>query len=207
MLRIWGNADSVNVQKVLWCCEELGLDYERIDAGRHFGVVDTPAFRALNPNGLVPTLEDDGFVVWESGAILRYLAARHGAGTLWPLDPRARADADRWVDWSNSSLWPSLLPLFRAFYRTPPEQRDDAQVERDRQEALTMLQVLDAQLAHHPWAGGECFTMADIALGCPAWRWFAMPIERPVLPGLQRWFDKLVSRPAYARIVMLALST
>jgi glutathione S-transferase len=207
MLRIWGNADSVNVQKVLWCCEELGLGYERIDAGRHFGVVATPAFRALNPNGLVPTLDDDGFVVWESGTILRYLAARHGAGTLWPLDPRARADADRWVDRSKSSLWPSLVPLFRAFYRTPPGQRDDAQVERDRQEALSVLRVLDAQLARHPWAGGECFTMADIALGCPAWRWFAMPIERPVLPGLQRWFDKLVSRPAYARIVMLALST
>src|SRR6185503_16880325 len=141
------NADSVNVQKVLWCCEELGLSYECIDAGRHFGVVNTPAFLALNPNGLVPTLEDDGFVVWESGAILRYLAARHGAGTLWPLDTRARADADRWVDWSNSTLWPSLVPLFRAFYRTPAEKRDDAQVERDRQDALSVLRVLDAQLA------------------------------------------------------------
>lgn len=207
MLRIWGNADSVNVQKVLWCCEELGLGYERIDAGRHFGVVDTPSFLALNPNGLVPTLDDDGFVVWESGTILRYLAARHGAGTLWPLDPRARADADRWVDWSNSTLWPSLVPLFRAFYRTPAERRDDAQVERDRQEALSVLQVLDAHLARYAWAGGESFTMADIALGCPAWRWFAMPIERPPLPALQRWFDALAARPAYARVVMLPLST
>ena len=207
MLRIWGNADSVNVQKVLWCCEELGLSYERIDAGRHFGVVDTPAFLALNPNGLVPTLEDEGFVVWESGAILRYLAARHGAGTLWPLDARARADADRWVDWSNSTLWPSLVPLFRAFYRTPAEKRDDAQVERDRQDALSVLRVLDAQLARQPWAGGEHFTMADIALGCPAWRWFAMPLERPSLPALERWFDALAARPAYARVVMLPLST
>lgn len=207
MLRIWGNADSVNVQKVLWCCEELGLGHERINAGRHFGVVDTPAFLALNPNGLVPTIDDDGFVVWESGAILRYLAARHGAGTLWPLDVRARADADRWVDWSNSTLWPSLVPLFRAFYRTPADRRDDAQVERDWQEALSVLRVLDAQLARQPWAGGECFTMADIALGCPAWRWFAMPIERPVLPSLQRWFVALTSRSAYARVVMLPLST
>lgn len=115
MLKIWGNADSINVQKVLWCCEELGLPYERVDAGRHYGVVNTAEFRRLNPNGLVPTIEDDGYVVWESGTVLRYLAAKHASGGLWPEEVKARADVDRWIDWSNSTLWPSMVPIFRAF--------------------------------------------------------------------------------------------
>jgi glutathione S-transferase len=205
MLRIWGNADSVNVQKVLWCCEELGLAYQRIDAGRHFGVVDTPAFRALNPNGLVPTIDDDGFVVWESNTIVRYLAARHAPGSLWPTDPRARADADRWMDWTNASLWPALVPLFRAFYRTPEAARDAAAIEAARQEAIAEMRILDAHLAGAHYVGGAVFTMGDIAVGCAAWRWFAMPIQRPALPALQRWFDTLAERPAYRRVVMQPL--
>jgi glutathione S-transferase len=205
MLRIWGNADSVNVQKVLWCCEELGLAYERVDAGRYFGVVDTPAFRALNPNGLVPTIDDDGFVVWESNTIVRYLAARHAAGSLWPTDPRARADADRWMDWTNASLWPALVPLFRAFYRTPEAARDAAAIEAARQEAIAEMRILDAHLAGAHYVGGAVFTMGDIAVGCAAWRWFAMPIQRPALPALQRWFDTLAERPAYRRVVMQPL--
>lgn len=207
MLRIWGNADSVNVQKVLWCCEELALHYERIDAGRHFGVVDTPAFRALNPNGLVPTLEDDGFVVWESNSIVRYLAAQYPAGGLWPQQPRARADADRWLDWSSTTLWPALVPLFRAFYRTPPARRDASAIEAQRREAVAVLAVLEAHLQRHAFAGGAAFTMGDIGIGCAAWRWFAMPIERPPLPALQRWFDTLAQRPAFRRVVMQPLST
>jgi len=176
MLRIWGNADSVNVQKVVWCCEELRLAYERIDAGRHFGVVDTPEFRALNPNGLVPTIDDDGYVVWESNAILRYLAARYSAGALWPTDPRARADADRWMDWANSTLWPVLLPLFRAFFRTPAAQRDPHAIEAHRLEALGAMSLLDKHLERNAYVGGAAFTMGDISAGCPAWRGFAMPI-------------------------------
>jgi len=206
MLKIWGNADSVNVQKVLWCCEEAGIAYQRIDAGRHFGVVDTPAFARLNPNRLVPTIDDDGVVVWESGAILRYLAARYAAGTLWPLDPAARANADRWVDWASSTLWPALLPLFRAFMRTPEDQRDAQAIERDRREAAAVMALLDAHLAAHDFVGGREFTMGDIALGCGAWRWMALPIERPGLPHLQRWFDALASRPACRKVVMLPLT-
>jgi glutathione S-transferase len=206
MLKIWGNADSVNVQKVLWCCEEAGIAYQRIDAGRHFGVVDTPDFARLNPNRLVPTIDDDGVVVWESGAILRYLAARHAAGTLWPLEPAARADADRWVDWAHSTLWPALLPLFRAFMRTPESQRDVQAIERDRLEAVEVMALLDQHLAAHEFAGGGEFTMGDIALGCSAWRWMALPIERPGLPHLQRWFDALAARPAYRKVVMLPLT-
>lgn len=206
MLTIWGNADSVNVQKVLWCCEELGLPYERIDAGRHFGVVDTPAFRALNPNGLVPTIDDEGFIVWESNTIVRYLAAQYGAGRLWPEDAKQRANADRWVDWANSTLWPALVPLFRAFMRTPADRRDSAAIEQARQETLAELRVLDAHLAEHAYVGGNVFTMGDIALGPAVWRWFALPIERVPLPHLQRWFDALAERPAYRRVVMQPLS-
>ena len=129
MITIWGNADSVNVQKILWCCEELALPYRRIDAGRHFGVVNTEAFRKLNPNRLVPTIDDAGFVLWESNAILRYLAARYSEGVLWPTDSLERAKSDRWMDWSLTTLWPSLVPLFRAFMRTPEANRDQNAIE------------------------------------------------------------------------------
>lgn len=206
MLLLWGNADSVNVQKVMWCCEELGLAYRRIDAGRHFGVVNTPEFRRLNPNGLVPTIDDEGFVLWESNAILRYLAAKHAAGALWPADVRERALTDCWMDWANSTLWPTMVPLFRAFMRTPEAQRNAAAIEADRLETVEVLRVLDAQLAATEFVGGDTFTMGDIAVGCAAWRWMALPIERPVLPNLQRWFDSLATRPAYRRVVMLPLS-
>jgi glutathione S-transferase len=204
-LTVWGNADSVNVQKVLWCCEELGLQYRRIDAGRHFGVVGTPGFLAMNPNGLVPTIDDGGFVVWESNAIVRYLAAKHSAGTLWPTDPAARAGADRWMDWANSTLWPTMVPLFRAFMRTPPERRDPAAIEASRLETLQALRILDGQLEGTAYVGGDTFTMGDIAVGCAAWRWMALPVERPPLPGFERWFAVLAAREAYRKVVMVPL--
>lgn len=205
MLKIWGNADSINVQKVLWCCEELGLAYERVDAGRHYGVVNTAEFRRLNPNGLVPTIEDDGFVVWESGTVLRYLAAKHASGSLWPQDVKARAEVDRWIDWSNSTLWPSMVPIFRAFLRTPEHERDDNLVEAARRETLDAMHILDAQLEGRDFVGGERFTMGDIALGCAVWRWMTLPIERDELPQVQRWFDALSTREAYRKVVMLPL--
>jgi len=204
-LTVWGNADSVNVQKVLWCCEEMGLAYRRIDAGRHFGVVRTPEFLALNPNGLVPTIDDDGFIVWESNAIVRYLAAKHAPGTLWPEDPSARARADRWMDWSNSTLWPTILPLFRAFMRTPPERRDPAAIEAARTDALEMLHILDGHLASSAYVGGDSFTMGDIAVGCGAWRWMALPIVRPRLANFERWFASLSGRAAFRKVVMVPL--
>ena len=206
MLRSWGNAHSINVQKVLWCGEELHLVYQRIDAGRHFGVVDAPAFRRLNPHGLAPTIDDDGFVVWESNAIVRYLCATHGTGTLWPTAAKARADADRWMDWANSSLWPTLVPLFRAIMRTPAAQRDDHAIEAARLESFAVLQVLDAHLTSSKFVGGAAFTMGDIAVGCAVWRWMALPVARPALSNLQRWFDTLAARPAYRNVVMLPLT-
>jgi glutathione S-transferase len=144
--------------------------------------------------------------VWESGAILRYLAAEYSPGRLWPEDPRSRADADRWVDWANTTFWPALVPIFRAFYRTPAERRDVAMIKEAVQEAQAVAALLDRHVSTSAFVGGPAFTMGDIAVGCAAWRWFAMPIEREPLPSLQAWFDRLAARPAYRKIVMQPLS-
>ena len=206
MLVIWGRSNSVNVQKVLWCCEELKLAYERNDAGGPFGVVNRPEYRALNPNSLVPTIEDDGFVLWESNAIVRYLAANHAPGSLWPNDLRMRADADRWMDWENTTLWPALRPLFLGWVRTDPDKRDERALDEARHRTAEELRVAESHLGARPYLGGDTFTMGDIPLGCAVWRWMMLPIERPPLPNLQRWFDGLTQRPAYQKIVMQPLT-
>ena len=206
MLVIWGRKNSVNVQKVLWCCEELAVPYERRDAGGAFGVVDTPEYRRLNPNGLVPVVDDDGFVLWESNAIVRYLTARHAAGGLWPEDLRERAEADKWMDWQNTTFWPAIRPLFWNLVRTPEAQRDPRAMEASRQATATALAILDAHLASRAFVAGNRFTMGDIPIGCGVWRWLALPIERPPLAHLQRWFDRLAQRPAFAEVVMTPLT-
>ena len=190
MLRIWGRNNSVNVQKPLWCCEEMGVQYERVDAGGTFGVVNTPQYRNLNPNGLVPTIEDDGFVLWESNAIVRYLAAKHSAGKLWPEDLKVRAEADKWMDWQSSTFWPTFRPLFWNLVRTPVDQRDEKAMEESRLKTAELLGYLDAHLKHRDYIAGEALTMGDIPMGCAAWRWFGM----------------LKQRPAYASVVLLPLT-
>lgn len=206
MLRIWGRDNSINVQKVLWCCGEMEVPYERVDAGGSFGVVNTQQYRNLNPNGLVPTIEDDGFVLWESNAIVRYLAAKHGAGTLWPEDLKMRAEADRWMDWQNTTFWPAFRPLFWNLVRTPPDQRDQAAMEESRLKTAEILGYLDAHLRNRSYIVGDTLTMGDIPLGCAIWRWMDLPIERPELANLQRWFEILATRPVYKKIVMQPLS-
>ena len=206
MLVVWGRNNSVNVQKVLWCCEEIGLEYSRIDAGLAFGVVNTPEYRKLNPNGVVPTIDDDGFVLWESNAVVRYLAAKHSEGRLWPRDVVTRANADRWMDWQTTTLWPALRPLFMGLVRTPAEKRDPRALEESRLKSAQVLSVLEGYLGTRKFAAGEEFTMGDIPLGCAVWRWMALPIERPPLPNVRRWFDALAQRPAYRKAVMLPLT-
>jgi glutathione S-transferase len=198
--------NSVNVQKVLWCAAETGVPVEQRDAGLSFGVVDTPEYRRLNPNGLVPTIEDDGFVLWESNAIVRYLADKHARGILAPADPRERALADQWMDWQVSTFWPAIRTLFLGLVRTPAEKRDADALEASRRKTADALAILDAHLGQHAYAAGAHFTMGDIPLGCGVWRWMALPIERPALPNLARWFDALAGRPAYRSIVMQPLS-
>src|ERR1700694_4883282 len=146
MIKLWGRTNSLNVQKVLWTLAELDVRYQRTDAGLKFGVVDTPAYRALNPNGLVPTIEDDGFVLWESNAIVRYLAAKHAAGSLWPEDLKTRAEADRWMDWKQTTFWPAIRVLFLGLMRTPPEKRDPRALEESRVKTADVLRILDAHL-------------------------------------------------------------
>ena len=203
MLKIWGRTNSVNVKKVLWCIEELGLRYERIEAGMQHGVVNTPEYRKLNPNGLVPTIEDDGFVLWESHTIVRYLAAKHGAGTLQPAEPRVRADADRWMDWTHLFSREFQRPVFWPMVRTPPEQRDMKAVEAACQKCAELLAIPDRYLQGRPYLAGASFSMGDIPLGCHVQLWFRLPIERPNRPGLEAWFARLLERPAYRQIVDL----
>src|SRR5689334_18169079 len=161
MLKIWGRTNSINVQKVLWCCGELGLQYERIDAGMQFGVNNTPEYRALNPNGLVPTIDYDGFVLWESHAIVRFLALKHGRGTLWPEDERGVADADRWMEWYSTTMWNNLRPIFWTLVRTPPEKRNMTEVEESRKKLAANLAIVDAALAGRDYMAGKNFTMGD----------------------------------------------
>jgi glutathione S-transferase len=206
MLKIWGRNNSVNVQKVLWCCEEMQIQYQSLDAGGSFGVVNTPQYRALNPNGLVPTVEDGPFVLWESNTIVRYLSAKHSAGKLWPEDLKVRAEGEKWMDWQISMFWPAFRPLFWNLVRTPVDQRDEKAIEESRLKTDEILEYLDAHLKNRIYVAGEDLTIGDIPMGCAIWRWMALPIERPVLANLQRWFDTLRERPAYKSVVMLPVS-
>ncbi len=199
MLKIWGRTNSINVQKVLWTCAELGLPFERIDAGMQYGVNNTPEYRAMNPNGLVPLISDDGFMLWESHAIVRYLARKHGLGTLCPADPRATADADRWMEWYSTTLWNHMKPVFWILIRTPPEKRNLAEVEDNRQKLAGYLAMADAHLANNEYFAGAAFTMADIPHAVLAHRWFNVPIERPPLPHYERWFRTVSARPGFQK--------
>ena len=205
MLTIWGRLNSVNVKKALWAIEELGLQYHRIDAGLQFGVNKTPEYLKMNPTGLVPTIDDDGFVLWESHSIVRYLAAKHGAGTLWPTDLRVRADADRWMDWAFTFL-NAFRPVFWGVVRTPPEKRDMHAIEEGRKKCAELLAIPDQALAARPYLAGGAFTMGDIPLGCHVQLWMRLPIERPQHPNLTAWFNRLCTRPAFKKIVDIALS-
>lgn len=206
MLRIWGRVNSVNVKKALWAAEELGLQYERIDAGLHFGVTKTPEYRRMNPNSLVPTIEDDGFVLWESHSIVRYLAAKHAAGTLWPTDLRVRADAERWMDWAFT-FQSAMRDVFWGLIRTPPEKRDAKAIEAGAKRSAELLgAVLETALAGKDYLAGKSFTMGDIPLGCEVQRWMRVPLERPRLPNVEAWFERLRARPAFLKIVDVPLT-
>lgn len=206
MLKIWGRITSVNVQKVVWCCDELAIACERSDAGGKFGVVDTPGYLAMNPNGLVPVIDDDGFILYESNAVVRYLAAKHGEGTLWPREARARADVDRWMEWQSTGFTPAMWGVFWHLVRTPPEKRDAAVVESSRVKTEKHCAILDAQLAGREFVTGPAFTACDIVVGCAAHRWLGLPIEREPRPNLERWYAALRKRPGAQQVVTLPVS-
>lgn len=206
MLKILGRKNSSNVQKVIWACEEMNLPFEREDVGGPFGRNKDPEYLALNPNGTVPTIVEDGFSMWESNAIIRHLASRHGAGTLWPKDAHERAHADQWMDWQQTVVNPALGPLFLNLVRLKPEQRDMNAVKAAREKTAAALAILDRRLAKNNFVAGARFTMGDIPLGIATYRWFTMPIEREDLPALKGWYDRLGERAAFRKNVMIGLT-
>jgi glutathione S-transferase len=206
MLKVWGRTNSINVQKVMWTIAELGLPVERVDAGMAFGIVNEPWYAGLNPNRLVPAIDDDGVVLWESNVIVRYLAAKHALGTLMPSDPALRAKAEMWMDWQQNSLGPWLGPVFMGLIRTPAEKRDMAAIGAAAEKAAATVALLDKQLAGKTFLLGDQFTVADIPVGCSVYRWYALPVEHPELPNLRAWYERLTKRPGFAANVMLPLT-
>jgi glutathione S-transferase len=206
-LTIWGRKNSVNVQKVLWCCHELDLTYRRIEAGMQFGRNGDPDYLAMNPNGRVPTLVDGDFVLWESNSIMRYLVLAYGPGSaLYPAAPKLRAGVDRWLDWTLSTLQPVDRPVFWALVRTPVEQRDMAAIQKAADAEAVQWRIIDAHLATRNFLEGE-FTLADIAIGAYARRWFGVEgISKPVLPHLQSWFERISGRAGFVQFLAPPMS-
>jgi glutathione S-transferase len=206
MLKIWGRVNSINVKKVLWCCAELGVPYERVDAGLQFGVVGTPEYGQLNPNRLVPTIDDGGFVLWESHAIVRHLARKHGMGRLCPRDIHAQADVDRWMDWHATTIWPAMRPVFWGLIRTPPDRRDPAEIEAGRTRLVSAFGILERHLSDRPYLGGADFTMGDIPVATSLYYWFSLPIDRPTMPRVEEYYRRISARPPYPGIVAIPLT-
>jgi len=202
MIKIWGRNTSMNVQKVMWAVGELDLAHERIDVGGSFGKNNEPAYLAMNPNGLVPTLQDHGFVLWESNSIVRYLAAKYGARKLEPADLRARARASSWMDWQLTVAGPALTPVFWGLVRTPPEKRDQAAIEAGKIKTIAAMKVLDAQLATTAFIAGDALSMGDIPVALMAYRFRRLVPERPPLDHLERWFTAIEQRSAFKQHVL-----
>jgi len=198
MLKIWGRNTSSNVQKAMFAVGEIKLPHQRIDIGGAFGKNREPAYLAMNPNGLVPTLEEeDGFLLWESNSIIRYLAAKYGAGTLEPSDLRARARASKWMDWQLSVLGPAITPVFWGLIRTPPDQRDPKAIADGKVKTTAAVKILDEHFAKTPYAAGDTFSMGDIPIAIMCYRYRELVPERPAYPNFERWYAAIAARPAF----------
>lgn len=212
MLKIWGRISSINVRKVVWCAQELGLSFQRTEAGGKFGVVQTEEYRALNPNALVPAIEDgegaQKVLLWESNVIVRYLCAKYAAGNLYPIELAERFDAERWMDWQQTTLNRAGSPGFIQLVRTPADKRDTAVLAQSIAATEPLFALLDAHLATHEYMLGDRFTMADIPVGCEAHRWFGLPATdytRPSWPNVERWFGQLRTRSGALGVLDLTL--
>ena len=201
MLKVWGRNTSSNVQKVMWAVAELGLEHERFDIGGAFGKNRDPAYLAMNPNGLVPTLQDGDFILWESNAIIRYLAREYGDQKLEGADARTRARANQWMDWQLSVLGPAITPAFWGLIRTPPEKRDTAAIAAAQSKTTEAMKILDAQLGRTDFVAGDAFTMGDIPVGVMTYRYWQLVPERPQLPHLQVWYAALQKRAPFRNMV------
>lgn len=206
MLKLWGRISSINVRKVVLAAQLLELPFERIEAGAAFGITKTADYLARNPNGLVPTLEDGDFVLWESNAIVRYLCAKRPQAGLYPQDLRTRFDAERWMDWQQTTLNVAGREAFIQCFRTPQAQRSPAAIAASEAATRPLLALLDAHLSQHPFMAGDQLTMADIPIACEMHRWWGLPLPHEDLPHLRRWYDGLRQRPAAQGTLDLALS-
>ena len=205
-LKIWGRMSSINVKKVVWTAQELGLDFVRHEAGGVHGVVKTPEYVAMNPNSQIPVLQDGDYVLWESNVITRYLCAKHSMGNLYPSDLQQRFDAERWMEWQQTSCNPASRNGFWHLIRLPAEQRDPGLVAHSNALVEPLMAMLDAHLSTSSFMVGERFTVADIPLGCEVQRWFGLPQTREKRPHIERWFAALLARPASKGVLDLALA-
>ncbi|CQJ65162.1 putative glutathione S-transferase-family protein [Yersinia intermedia] len=206
MLTVWGRNNSTNVKKVLWCLEELGISYQRIDVGGQYGKLNDPLYRSMNPNGLIPCLQDDDFILWESNTIVHYLAAQYGDGTLYLPDARLRASAEKWMDWATSSMAEPFKAVFIGLVRTPPEQQDKVKIAQGMTQLNTLMAIADQALEKQAYLSGDKFGIGDIPLGCLAYAWFNLSIERPPLPNVERWYQRVSQRAAFQKVIDIGLS-
>jgi glutathione S-transferase len=200
-ITLWGRVNSANVQKAVWALEELELPYEHVPLGGAWGGLDTPEYRAMNPNGLVPTLRDGDLTLWESHAIVRYLGAEYGSGLLFPMEARERAAVDQWTDWTATTFQPAWIALFWNLVRTPPDQQDPAAIERALAATSRCFEMLESRLSAVPYLGGPSFSHADIVAGAALYRWSTMEIERPALPAVAAWHERLDGRQAFRKAI------
>jgi glutathione S-transferase len=204
-IKIWGRSTSSNVKKALVVADELGVAYERIDAGGKYGGLDTPQYRKLNPNMRIPTIEDGDFVLWESNSIMRYLAMKYGGAAIYPADPARRASIDRWLDWQLSTLLPADSPVFWGTIRTPVEKHDKKAIAEGMKKLNDVLAILNNELAGKQYLTGQ-LSLADLALGIFVHRYFANPfIEQAEFAHLKAWFERLRQRPSYKKHVDVPL--
>lgn len=206
MLRIWGRMNSINVLKVVWAARETGVAFERIEAGRQFGIVNTPDYQSMNPNGLVPLIDDNGFLLWESNVIVRYLAARYAPGTLYPETLKMRFTAERWMDWQQTRLNPATKGSFWQWIRTPEAERQPALIEASNAATEPLMAIVDAHLAQHAYMAGDQFTMADIPIACEIHRWSGLPQPAVPRPHIARWYAEMRARAAARDLLDLPLS-
>lgn len=204
MIKVWGRMTSNNVQKVMWCIDELAVPHEHIDL-QHGQAKQDAAYLAMNPNGLVPIIEDDGFILWESNSCVRYIAAKFGAGTLYPTDLRQRADAERWMDWAQTALSAPSWTIFLGLVLQRPEQRDIDAITAASKRFNELWSIADEVLATRKYVAGDQFTIGDIPMGIAAYRWFNIPVERAHHPHFEDWYARLTERPAFRKNVIRPL--
>jgi glutathione S-transferase len=201
-MKLYARRSSSNSQKVLWFLGELESEYEFLNTGGDAGGLDTPEYLAMNPNGTVPLLLDDGLAVWESHTILRYLAAKYGADNYWPSDASERSQIDRWMDWSQAQFDAAFMGLFWGYYRTPEGSRNEAQNRRRVNQCQASIDILNGQLSEHDYVAGDQLTLADIPVGSLMYRYVHLDVTEDLPQHVAKWYELLMARDAFRTHIM-----